>query len=122
MRAGRLRHRGVIQYLATGSPQYSASGEPNQVWTNLDSGDGESWMSIDPLRGNALFAAQEHGSNVTVSIRTRYRSDVVTTKRQTAVRVSHGGTYYMVEAVVDFELRHRELELFCSEGKVELPA
>lgn len=110
MRISRLRHRGTIEYLLTGSPQYSASGEPNTVWTTLR----ECWMSIEPLNGRELFAAQEHASNVTVRIRIRYRDDVNAT-----MRVLHEGKYYEIEAVLDHELRHREMELLCSEGLVE---
>lgn len=110
MRAGRLRHRGTIQHLVTGSPQYSASGERNDEWTTL----AEVWMSIEPLNGRELFAAQEHASNVTVRIRIRYRDDVNAT-----MRVLHESKYYEVEAVLDHELRHREMELLCSEGLVE---
>lgn len=111
MRAGRLRHRGVIQYQALGSPQTTGSGAPNKVWTNLDDGDGETWMSIEPLRGRELFAAQEHFAEVTTRIRIRYRSDV-----SAEMRVVHDAVNYAIGAVIDPELRHRELELMCTAG------
>lgn len=110
MRVGRLRNRGTIEYLLTGSPQYSASGEPNTVWTTLR----ECWMSIEPLRGRELFAAQEHHSETTVRIRIRYRDDVTA-----QMRVLHEGKYYSVLAALDHELRHRELELMCTQGVIE---
>lgn len=68
-------------------------------------------MSIEPLRGRELFAAQEHSSETEVRIRIRYRDDV--TDR---MRVVHDGKYYEIQSVIDPELRHRELELMCSQG------
>lgn len=94
----------------TGSPQYSASGERNDEWTTL----AEVWMSIEPLRGRELFAAQEHHSETEVRIRIRYRDDVTA-----RARVLHDSKYYSVLAVVDAELRHRELELMCTHGMIE---
>lgn len=110
MRAGRLRHRGTIEHLVEGSPQKSASGESLAEWTTLAT----VWMSIDPLRGRELFAAQEHHSETTVRIRIRYRDDVTA-----QMRVLHEGVYYSILAVIDPDLRHRELELMCSSGLIE---
>lgn len=110
MKAGPLRHRGTIQHLVTGSPQLSASGESLAQWTAL----AEVWMSIEPLRGRELFAAQEHQSETEVRIRIRYRDDVTT-----QMRVLHDSKYYSVLAVIDSELRHRELELMCTQGVIE---
>lgn len=110
MRAGRLRHRGVIQAFVTGSPQYSPSGEPQAAWTDLAT----VWCSIEPLNGRELFAAQEHHSEVEVRIRIRYRDDVTA-----QMRVSHESKYYVVLAIIDHELRHREQDLLCSQGLIE---
>lgn len=110
MRAGRLRHRGAIQSLVIGSPQHSASGEPLGEWATLDT----VWMSIEPLRGRELFAAQEHHSETDVRIRIRYRDDVTD-----KMRVLHEGKYYPILVIIDPELRHRELELMCSQGLIE---
>lgn len=68
-------------------------------------------MSIEPLRGRELFAAQEHFAEVTTRIRIRYRDDVTA-----EMRVVHGGVDYAIGAVIDPELRHRELELMCASG------
>ena len=108
MRAGKLRHQVVIQSLVPGSPQQKASGEPDTTWTNLLTGVS---ASIEPLSGRELFAAQEHHSEIEVRIRVRYRSGLTA-----AMRVVHDGLYYDIAAIIDPELRHRELQLMCKQG------
>lgn len=112
MRAGKLRHQGTIQFPAAGSPEFSASGEPIVVWADLAT----VWMSIEPLSGRELFAAQEHHSDTRVRIRLRYRDDV-----NAQMRVLHEFKYYEIFSVIDPELRHREVVLMCSEGVIFKP-
>lgn len=100
----------MIQSLVTGSPQYSPSGESLAEWTTLAT----VWMSIEPLNGRELFAAQEHHSEVEVRVRIRYRDDVTA-----QMRVLHESKYYAILAVIDSELRHREIDLMCTEGVVD---
>lgn len=103
MRAGRLRHKVAVQYLSTGSPQYTPEGEPNSVWIDLFP---SVWASVEPLNGRELFAAQEHAADVDVRIRMRYRDGIEPT-----MRVVYEGRVYDIRAVLDLDLRHRELEL-----------
>lgn len=98
-----LRHIVAIQYLAAGSPQQLANGEPNTEWVDLLPAVS---ASIEPLRGRELFAAQEHQADVDVRVRVRYREGIEPT-----MRVVHEGRVYDIRAVLDAELRHRELEL-----------
>lgn len=98
-----LRHKVAVQYRAVGSPQYDPNGEVNAAWVDLFP---SVWASIEPLRGRELFAAQEHAADVDVRIRMRYRAGVEPT-----MRVVHEGRIYDIRAVLDPELRHRELEL-----------
>lgn len=113
MKAGKLRHKVAIQEFALGSPQQKPSGEPDGAWANV-AGISSIWASIEPLKGRELFAAQEHHSEVEVRIRIRYRAGITA-----AMRVVHGGLYYAIAAVLDPELRHRELELLCKQGVTE---
>jgi SPP1 family predicted phage head-tail adaptor len=107
MRAGKLRHRVTLQSLTAGSPQQTASGQPDESWAD----EATIWASVEPLRGRELFAAQEHHSRVEVRIRLRYRAGITA-----AMRVSFDGRYYNIVAVLDREERHRELELMCEQG------
>ena len=107
MRAGRLRHFVTIEHLVAGSPDQLPTGELDRSWATF----AQVWASIEPLKGRELFAAQSVHSEVTALVVMRYLADVDAT-----MRVNHGGTYYMIEARIDPEQRHRELQLWCSEG------
>lgn len=110
LNAGQRRHKGAIEELRTGSPDKLPSGAPNQYWATLYSPVS---ASIEPLYGRELFAAQEHHNDIRVRIRCRYRSGVAE-----QMRYSYRGRYYMILAVIDPELRRRDLELLCGEGVV----
>lgn len=107
MQAGRLRHRGVIEHLGAKSDTVSDSGESQAEWTEFKT----VWMSIEPLRGRELFAAQEYHNETTVRIRMRFLEGVTP-----KMRVLYEDKYYPILAIVDPGLRHRELELMCTEG------
>jgi SPP1 family predicted phage head-tail adaptor len=108
IRAGRLRHIVSHQQLTAGSPQQSASGEPSEEWVDVETGV---FAGIEPLQGRELFVAQEMHSEVTVRIRERYRPGVTA-----AQRVVFGTRIYNIEYIIDFEEKHVELHLMCSEG------
>lgn len=103
MKAGRLRHLGAIQHLVSGSPAYKPNGEPDEEWVDLLT---PVRMSIEPLRGRELYAAQEHHAQVDTRIRMRYRSGI-----DAKMRVVFRGLVYDILAVLDSELRRVELEL-----------
>jgi SPP1 family predicted phage head-tail adaptor len=107
IQAGKLRHRVTVQRLVAGSPQQTASGQPDEAWTDYFT----VWASVEPLNGRELFAAQEHHAEVTHRVRLRYRSEVTA-----QMRLTFGGRTYSIFAVIDPELRGRELQLMCSEG------
>lgn len=107
MRAGKLRHRIVIETLTAGSPDQLGTGEIDEAWATYLT----VWGSVEPLDGKALFAAQQNHSEVEVRIAIRYQSGITA-----KMRVSYGGKYYNILAVIDPELRNRELHLLCSQG------
>lgn len=107
MQAGKLRHRVKLQRYALGSPEQTASGAPDGAWADYIT----VWASVEPLNGRELFAAQEHHSEVTHRIRIRYRDGVTAD-----MRVNFEGVIYSVGAVIDPEMRHREMQLLCSTG------
>ena len=66
--------------------------------------------SVEPLRGREFWAAKEQQAEVTTRIRIRYLEGV-TPKMQ----VLDGTTVYLINAVIDPEMRHQELQLMCAE-------
>lgn len=109
MQSGKLRHRVTIQSRVSGSPQKKPSGAPDDSWTDFLT----CYASIEPLRGREFLEAQAVQSRVEVRIRIRYRAGITA-----AMRVVKGSTYYHVEAVINPEMRNRELQLMCSQGVV----
>jgi SPP1 family predicted phage head-tail adaptor len=105
--AGKLRHRVTVQHLVAGSPQQTASGQPDTSWQEFMT----VWASIEPLNGRELFAAQEHHAEVTHRVRMRYHDGITP-----LMRVKFGDRYFGIFSVIDLELRGRELQLMCSEG------
>jgi len=110
IRAGNLRHKVTVQQLVAGSPQQKASGEPDETWTTVAT----VWASIEPLRGREVLTAQQFGSEVKVRIRMRYCTLVADITA--AMRVVYDGKYYGIVAVIDPMLKHREIELMCTQG------
>lgn len=90
----------------TGDSQ-NAVGEPNVGWADYLT----VWASVDPVTGNEPFLAQQHLSRVTSKIRMRYRSGVTSD-----MRVSYGGNYYDIKAVLNWGERNAELMLLCEQG------
>lgn len=109
MRAGKLRHRITLQSLADGQEAPFPSGAPDQYWEDSLTVS----ASINPLAGRELFAAQQYNSEVTHSIRMRYRTGV--TDR---MRVKFGARLFTLHYIRNIDERNVEFELLCSEGLV----
>ncbi len=101
MKAGDLRHRVILQTVTRPTSPGA---------TKVVADVATVWAAIEPLRGTALFQAQQAQSRVTGRIRIRYRSDV-----RAGMQVKFGSRYYQVEAVIPPEERKRELHLLVSE-------
>lgn len=69
------------------------------------------WAAINPLSGKSLFAAQQNHSEITGTIDLRYRADI-----NAELRAVHEGKIYSIHAVINPELRNKELKLMVSEG------
>ena len=111
MRAGPLRYRVRIDQLVAGSPQQKPSGEPDKAWTELAT----VWADIRPLRGEALFRAQQVNSRVSVEIDIRYSTQV--SGVTAGMRAVEGSTIYDIEAVPPLEPAHgARFTLQCSTG------
>jgi len=103
MPAGRYRHWVTIQ-----EPEFEKddSHAPMKTWKDVDS----VFASVRPIRGREYYAAKSVNSEVEVTIRLRYRSDV-----RNDWRIVHGDDTYVILAVMNMQGRGRELELMCKE-------
>jgi len=103
MRAGKLRRRLVIQQA---TETQGATGEMAVTWGTFAT----VWGSVEPLRGREFWAAKELQAEVSTRIRIRYLAGV-TPKMQ----VLDGTRLYWIDAVIDPEMRHIEMQLMCRE-------
>lgn len=109
MRAGQLRHRVTIQSLVGGSPSRDSGGATEESWADLAT----VYAAVEPLRGRELIAAQQVVSEVSGTIRIRYRDDLTITSKMRCVFESRN---FEILAAVDPQERHRELVLYVREG------
>lgn len=113
MRAGKLDKIVVIQRKVTGSPQQTAAGEPDESWQDYLTDVSAEWIT---LSGAALFAAQEHHSEVRGIWRIRWRDSVTA-----EMRIVHGGLYYDILYVPPYDKQGRKwaMDLECKQGVVD---
>jgi SPP1 family predicted phage head-tail adaptor len=91
-----------------GSTQDEA-GQPVPGWVPLiASGDGKVWANIKQLSGVETIKADAPTSEVKVSIRIRYRTDVTA-----AMQVVHGSTAYEIKAVMPDVAGRKHTDLVC---------
>jgi SPP1 family predicted phage head-tail adaptor len=102
--AGRLRHIVEIQTYAVG---LDSNGDEARTYTTFATVHAE----IVPMRGRELFAAQQEFAEVDVRISMRYRPGVTTN-----MRVLHENVYYDIVSVIDVEMRHVDIVLYCKAG------
>lgn len=109
MRAGRLRHRIVLQ---------ARSGAVNALNELLDT-----WVdwkavpaAIEPLSGREFLAAQQVQSDISHRLTIRYLAGV--TPKHRAVWTDPAtdvARIFDIRAVLDRDERHREMQLMCTE-------
>lgn len=109
MRAGKLRHKVLLQELVTGSPATDPSGEPNQSWEDVRS----LRVDISPVSQGSreAFLSDQIASVVQHEINARYAPDIVAQQR-----LVKGDRIFSIHFVVNVGEMGRELKLFCSEG------
>lgn len=107
MRAGRLRHRVVVEEPVT---TQNETGEEEVVFTAI----GREWASVQPLRGREQLQAQQIDATLDTKIGMRWSPTVdrITPKW----RLSHLGVVYNVVSVAHIDMARREVELMCSSG------
>lgn len=103
MRAGRLRHKIIIEYQVSGYDEYNS---PITTWEKF----AEVWAAVEPLRGQEYFAAQQAQAETEYRVITRYVSGI-----DTNMRIAYNDKYLEIESIIDREEKHRELEIMCRE-------
>ncbi len=104
MRAGKLRHRITIQQRSESARD--DYGAPTYAWSTLAT----RWASIEPLRGQERFIADQTQSGVTHRVRLRYLSGV-----KPEMRFDYDGRTFEIAQVLNRDELGAELELLCFE-------
>lgn len=112
MFSARLAHRIDIDMSA---PSQDAVGGVVTQWVPWLEGEP---ASVEPLRGQELWAAAQVQSKLSVRIRIRWRPGVLTTMRvrhRVSVDSPAVERVYAIEQVIHVNERRRELQLMCVE-------
>ncbi|OPX87736.1 MAG: Phage head-tail joining protein [Pelotomaculum sp. PtaB.Bin104] len=103
MRAGELRHRITIQEPVETLDSLKT---PVLSWQDVAT----VWAAVEPLRGREYLEVKNTNTELSARIRIRYRRGI-----NPSMRVKYGSRIFNIESVIDFEERHREIHLMCSE-------
>ena len=104
MRAGRLRHRLKLQ---EATETRDGHGGITRGWVTYS----VRWASVEPLRGQELFAAQQINAEITHRVRLRYCDDLTASHR-----LVFGSRSLNILSILNPEERNRELEVMCKEA------
>ena len=109
MKAGRLRHWGIIE---TKSISRNSIGEEIVSWTtNIGT-----WMEIRPLRGSNYLASMQLQSAITHSVIMRYQTLANSTEIKPGYcRVKYNDRPFTIQSVINPDERDISLELMCVE-------
>lgn len=105
MRAGRLRHRIVVQRATDAIDQY---GDQTPSWSSL----GTVWASVEPISSREYFAAAQTQGQVTTRVTMRPICGVTITPKD---RIKFGTRYFDVQSVINAQELNKELQLLCVE-------
>jgi len=110
MRAGQLRYRVIIENKI--KTRDTDGGEVVSWSTNIPV-----WASIQPLRGQEYFNAQQTKAIVSHRIRIRYTQLAASTEITPGeCRINWDSRYFNIHSVINASERNIYLDLMCSEG------
>lgn len=109
IRAGTLRRRLVIEQRSTSQ---DTAGEPVATWTTVAT----VWGDIAPISGRELLTAQAINTEISHQITIRYQAALADSKIMAGRRISYGGRYFNIHAVMNEDERNRVLMILASEG------
>ena len=108
MRAGRLRHRLVLQKPVTA--RNATTNEKETTWTTVST----VWGGIEPIRGKERVSAQGLDAVYDVRLPMRYSSEIAGI--DATWRATNGGKVYAFQSVLNIDERNNEVEVLASEG------
>ena len=103
MRAGKLRHRIVIEEK---SVTRTDSGAETVSWTEYDT----LWASVEPLSGREMEMAKQIHDEISVRVWIRHRSGVVP-----EMRISWDSRTFDIVSVINTAGRDIKMQLMCRE-------
>ena len=103
MRSGRLRHRVTIQSPVVATNGY---GERIVTWSTVAT----VWAAVEPLRGREFFDAEQVQAEISHRVVLRFRSGI-----NSSMRLLHLSRVLHIQAIIDVDERHREMQLMCRE-------
>lgn len=106
MQAGRLDQRVTIERATITQDDW---GQVTETWAPLAT----VWAAVEPLNGREFIAAASVQSEVTTRMRLRYRNDLASTDR-----ITHEGTVYDIQAIINPRSGDAELVLMCEAKQV----
>lgn len=102
-RPGKLRNRIDIE---EPTQQTNESGETQPTWSIKQT----VWASVEPLRGQEAFIAQQVNNEITHKVVMRYTSGITSN-----MRIDFNGRKLYISSIVDQFERNEYLELTCKE-------
>ena len=99
----KLRHKITIQKSISTIDSF---GSEVNAWSDVCT----VWASIEPIKGREFFAAQKENAETTVRICIRYRTGI-----SADMQILYGNKVFEINAIIDVEERHIELQLMCKE-------
>ena len=108
MRAGRLRHRVLIE---ENNPTTDNYGGKTDNWQRVVDPYGEVWAAVEPLSARELIQAQQVNAEATIRGLMRYW-DGLTTQH----RLRHNGRVLEILSIVNRDDRNIQIELMCKEA------
>lgn len=105
MRAGRLRHRVVVERATDGTDAY---GDQVPTWVELAT----VWASVEPLSGREYLAAAHIQADVSTRIVLRGIPGVTLTPKD---RIRYGSRLFDIKQIVDRDSENVELQLLTLE-------
>ena len=115
MRAGRLRHRLLLQQPTR---TQSATGAITTTWATTAT----VWGAVEPLRGQEWFDAQQMSQENVVRIVIRYSTDWSSIDHTWRVKDVRTGVCYDITSVIEVQLTERPttmLEIMATRGKTD---
>lgn len=106
MRAGRLRHRVMLQRRT----DVTVDGSTLTTWPNI----GEVWGAVEPVRGREALI----GGGILAEMDTRIvlRYNALTAGLLARDRIVHDSVIYNIVSPVEVRTAHREVECMCKSG------